>query len=78
MVARELIAAVLGVGFGLFLVAFPQAFVRSWTAGRGRPDPSRGEYGADGSTPEKWLWVVRGAGVLVAAIGIGFGASLYL
>ena len=78
MVARELVAAVLGVGFGLVLVAFPEAFIRSWTAGRGRPDPSRGEYGADGSPPEKWLWVVRAAGVLVAAIGIGFGASTVL
>ncbi|MFB6084718.1 MAG: hypothetical protein ABEJ94_10785 [Halorientalis sp.] len=78
MVAREVVAAVLGVGFGLVLIAFPAAFIRSWTAGRGRPDPTRGEYGQDPTYDDKWLWAVRGLGVLVALIGLGFGATLYL
>ena len=78
MVARELIAAVLGVGFGLVLVAFPQAFIRSWTAGRRRPDRTGGEYGEDATFDDKWLWAVRGLGVVVALIGLGFGATLYL
>jgi hypothetical protein len=73
MVARELIAAVLGVGFGLMLVGFPRAFIRTWTAGRGRPDRTRGEYGTDGTPDDKWLWAVRGLGVLVIAGGVWFG-----
>jgi len=76
MVSRELLAAVLGVGFGLVLIAFPEAFVRSWTAGRGRPDNTRGEYGSDGPVSAKWLWAVRGLGALVALIGLGFGATV--
>lgn len=64
---RELLAAVLSVGLGLFLIAFPGAFIRIQMVGRGPRDP--GEYGEDWEPPRKYTLPVRLLGV--AAVGVG-------
>lgn len=69
---RTLLAAVLGVGLGAVLLAYPEAVVRSQTAGR-VPDDRGGEYGQGSEVPERWTRLVRVLGVLVAAGGLYFG-----
>lgn len=69
---RTILAAVLGIGLGLVLVAYPGAIVRAQTAGR-LPHDRGGEYGAGAPAPERWLWVVRGLGVLAILLGAYFG-----
>lgn len=64
---RELLAVVLSVGLGLFLIAFPAAFVRIQMVGRGPRD--RGQYGNDWEPPAKYTLPVRALGVL--AVGVG-------
>jgi hypothetical protein len=74
MALREILAAALGVGLGLFLVAFPDAVIRLQTAGR-IPDGRHGEYGEDGSYPRTWQLLVRGIGVVVLLFGVFFAAG---
>ncbi|WP_435196065.1 hypothetical protein [Natronomonas sp. EA1] len=69
---RTLLAAVLGIGFGLVLIAAPEAVIRVQTAGR-LPSDRRGEYGTDGTAPATWLWLLRVLGVAVLALGAYFG-----
>ncbi|WP_323190264.1 hypothetical protein [Halostella sp. PRR32] len=64
---RELLAVVLSIGFGLFLIAFPAAFVRLQMVGRGPRD--RGQYGDDWSPPTKYTLPVRAIGLI--AVGVG-------
>ena len=64
---REILAVVLSVGLGLFLVAFPGAFIRIQMVGRGPRD--RGEYGEDWRPPRKYTLPVRLLGL--AAVGVG-------
>ncbi len=64
---REILAVVLSVGLGLFLVAFPGAFVRIQLVGRGPHD--RGQYGEDWEPPRKYTLPVRLLGL--AAVGVG-------
>jgi hypothetical protein len=71
---RTLLAAVLGVGLGVFFVAYPEVVVRVHTAGR-RPTGRSGEYG-EGSVSERWRRVVQVVGVAVIALGLYFGATL--
>lgn len=71
---RTLLAAVLGVGLGLFCVAYPEAVVRAHAAGR-TPRDRGGEYG-DSSAPDRWRSLVRVAGVAVTAAGLYFAATL--
>jgi len=75
MVSRELLAAVLGVGLGLFIIAFPDAMIRIHMAGRG-PAGRHGEYGEDGSFPRRWRLGVRAVGVIVVLIGLFFASQV--
>jgi hypothetical protein len=77
MAVRESLAAVLGIALGLFLVAYPDAFLRIQTVGR-VPGNRRGEYGEDQSFPRTWRLLVRAAGVLVVAIGLFFAWQVLL
>jgi hypothetical protein len=72
---RTLAAAVLGVGLGLVLLAFPEGVVRVQTVGR-VPGDRRGEYGTDDGYSRRLLFAVRGVGVLVALAGLYFGAQV--
>lgn len=69
---RTVLAAVLGVGLGLVLVAFPATVIRVQTVGR-LPDDRGGEYGQASEPPARWLLVVRGLGVVLIVAGLYFG-----
>jgi hypothetical protein len=71
---RTLLAAVLGVGLGLFLVAYPGAVVRAQTAGR-VPRDRRGEYGSDAASEGRWRRVVRAVGLVVTLVGVYFALA---
>jgi len=71
---RTLLAAVLGVGLGLFFLAAPEAVVRIHTAGR-RPPGRGGEYGEE-SAENRWRRLVQVAGVAFVAAGLYFGATI--
>lgn len=73
---RELLAAVLGIGLGIVIVAFPQFVVKIHTLGRG-PQDRHGEFGTH-AVEGKWLWVVRAIGVLVLLGGAYFGYVVLL
>ncbi|NHN60585.1 MULTISPECIES: hypothetical protein [Halorussus] len=71
---RTALAAVLGVGLGLFVLAYPEAVVRMHAAGR-RPTGRGGEYGEDSPATDRWRLVVRVVGVALVAAGLYFGAT---
>jgi hypothetical protein len=71
---RDLLAAVLGVGLGLVLLAAPGAVVRAQTAGR-LPSDRSGEYGRDAEVPPRWRYVARAVGVGLIALGLYVGAN---
>lgn len=70
---RTLLAAVLGVGLGVVLLAYPDVVVRVHTAGR-LPHDRTGEYGNDASTPGRWRRIVQLVGVASVALGLYFGS----
>jgi hypothetical protein len=70
---RTLLAAVLGVGLGLFFLASPEAVVRIHTAGR-RPPGRGGEYGED-AVAGRWRRLVQAVGVALVGAGLYFGAT---
>jgi hypothetical protein len=72
---RTLAAAVLGVGLGLVLIAFPEGVVRVQLVGR-VPGDRHGEYGTDSGYSRRLLLAVRGIGVLVVLVGLFFGAQV--
>jgi hypothetical protein len=74
MALRETLAAVLGVGLGLFLVAFPDAVIRLQMVGR-VPGNHHGEYGEDGAYPRSWRLLVRAIGVVVVLAGLYFASQ---
>ncbi|MFB6105417.1 MAG: hypothetical protein ABEJ70_00450 [Halobacteriaceae archaeon] len=71
---RTLLAAVLGVGVGLVLLAAPDAVVRVQTLGR--VPRRRGEYGADGDAPTWARALVRVVGTGLVLGGAYFGWTL--
>jgi hypothetical protein len=72
---RDLLAILLGVALGLVLLAAPRTAFRLSVAGG--PQQRRGEYGADGNVPQRYLWLIRALGL--ACLGIaGFIASQLL
>jgi hypothetical protein len=68
------LAAVLGVGLGLVMVAAPEFVVQAQTAGR-LPQDRHGEYGEGGSS-ERWTTLVRVLGVVVLLGGAYFGYTI--
>ncbi|MFC7082037.1 hypothetical protein [Halorussus caseinilyticus] len=72
---RTLLAAVLGIGLGLFCLAYPEAVVRMHTAGR-RPTGRGGEYGTE-SVAGRWRRLVRVVGVALVAVGLYFSVGLF-
>lgn len=72
---RTVLAAVLGIGLGLVLVAFPVAVIRVQTVGR-LPDDRGDEYGRPASPPDSWRRVIQGIGVGLVVAGLYFGASV--
>jgi len=77
MALRELLAAVLSIGLGVFFIAFPEAIIQIHTAGR-YPNGRHGEYGTDGDSSRKWQLVVRGVGVLAIVVGLWIAAQQYV
>jgi hypothetical protein len=71
---RAVLAAVLGVGLGLLLVAYPDAVVRAQTAGR-LPEDRRGEYGAESGASDRVRTFVRAVGVVLVLLGVYFAVS---
>ena len=69
---RTLLAAVLGIGLGLLLVAAPESVIRVQMAGR-LPSERGGEYGADGGVSERTRRLVQGLGVALVTLGLYFG-----
>jgi len=69
---RTLLAAVLGVGLGAFLLAYPEAVIRAHLAGRGAPGRT-GEYGDD-SPPARWRRLVQLVGIAGLLAGLYFSA----
>jgi hypothetical protein len=74
---RTLVAAVLGVGLGALLVAYPEAAIRAQTAGR-LPHDRGGGYGSASSVPDRWRRLVQLLGVAVLVVGVYFGATVLL
>ncbi len=72
---RTLLAAVLGILLGVFMIGFPGAIVRGYLVGR-VPTDRYGAYGDDDGLPRRWRQLVRGAGVLVLAGGLYFAWQL--
>lgn len=72
---RTVLAAVLGIGLGLVLVAFPAAVIQVQTVGR-LPHDRGGEYGSAAEPPERWLLLVRGIGVVLVLAGLYFFMSV--
>jgi hypothetical protein len=71
---RTVLAAVLGIGLGALLVAYPEAIVRAHTAGR-VPHDRGGAYGEEAALPDRWRLVVRVLGAVVLVAGVYFGAT---
>jgi hypothetical protein len=68
------LAAVLGVGLGLVMIAVPEVVVQAQTAGR-LPSDRHGEYG-ESTPPERWTTLVRLLGVVVLLAGAYFGYTI--
>lgn len=74
---RELLAVVLGVLFGITLIAAPRMALRlSVFVGPNRR--RRGDYGTDETISNKWTWVVRALGVACLAIAAFIAYQTYL
>lgn len=74
---RTALAAALGVGLGLLIVAYPEAVVRVQTAGR-LPHDRGGEYGQDADLSRRWRLLVRGLGLAVVAFGLYLVAPAFV
>jgi len=72
---RTLLAAALGVGLGVVMLAFPGFVVRVHAVGR-VPGDRHGEYGDGDAAPERWQWLVRAVGVALVVAGGYFAYTL--
>lgn len=68
---REALAAVLGVGVGLFFIAYPNVVIRVQTAGT-RPDRQPGPAGEAPTSGSVWVWLIRGLGIVFVLGGLYF------
>lgn len=67
---REALAAVLGVGFGLFVLAYPNLLLRAWSMHR--PDRQPGPTGQTATDAGVLVWVIRAVGVFFVLGGLFF------
>jgi len=74
---RELLAAILGIGLGLFLIVEPEAVIRTHTAGR-VPTDRTGQYGEEAPVPDHWVLIVRVAGGIALALGLFLATRILL
>lgn len=72
---RTLLAAVLGVGLGLVMLAAPGLIVRAHTVGR-YPTDQHGEYGDGDAVPDRWHRFVQVVGVALVVAGGYFGYTV--
>ncbi|MFB6156116.1 MAG: hypothetical protein ABEJ22_09490 [Haloferacaceae archaeon] len=72
---RTALAAVLGVGFGLALLAYPEAVVSAQTAGR-LPRDRGGEYGAGTEPSGRVRRLVQAVGLVALLAGLYFAWTL--
>ncbi|WP_436923808.1 hypothetical protein [Halosimplex amylolyticum] len=70
---RTLLAAVLGIGLGVVLVATPESLVRAHTTGR-VPGERGGRYGTDSALDDRTRRLVQALGVALILAGLYFGA----
>ena len=74
MELRTALAAVLGIGLGVVLLAYPEAVLRVQTAGR-LPQDRGGEYGRDAETSRRLRLFVRALGAGFVLFGLYLGVS---
>ena len=70
---RTLLAAVLGIGVGILLIAYPETVIRVQTAGR-IPSDRSGEYGSEAPVSDCWRRVMQVLGGISIILGLYFGA----
>jgi hypothetical protein len=70
---RTLLAAVLGIGIGILLLAYPETVIHIQTAGR-IPSDRSGEYGTDAPVSDRWRRVAQLVGGASLGLGLYFGA----
>jgi hypothetical protein len=73
---RTLLAAVLGIGIGIVLIAYPETVIRVQTAGR-VPSDRGGEYGSEAPVSDRWRRVVQLLGGVSVLLGLYFGAVAF-
>ena len=73
---RTLLAAVLGIGIGILLVAYPETVIRVQTAGR-IPSDRGGEYGSEAPVSDRWRRVVQFLGGVSIILGLYFGTIAF-
>jgi hypothetical protein len=69
---RTLLAALLGIGIGILLVAYPETVIRVQTAGR-IPSDRGGEYGSEAPVSDRWRRGVQLLGGVSVLLGLYFG-----
>jgi len=73
---RDLLAVGLGALLGLVLLVAPRTAFRLSVAGG--PQNRRGEYGADGEVPVRYLWLIRALGLACLAVAGYIASGLFL
>lgn len=71
---RTVLAAVLGVGVGLFLLAYPRAVIDAHLAGR-TPRDRGGRYGSGSAASHRWHRLVQLLGAASILLGLYFGTT---
>jgi hypothetical protein len=71
---RTLLAAVLGIGIGILLIAYSETVIRVQTAGR-IPSDRNGEYGSEVPISDRWRRVVQFFGGTSLVLGLYFAVN---
>lgn len=69
----EALSAILGVGFGLLMIAYPGVVLAVQTAGT-RPDRQPGPAGGDSPSDDNWEHLIRVMGVVFLIGGLYFAS----